>query len=53
LNKLPGEPHTYQSMDLPGHDSKGERVSEQAMERLLERLIASKMISLKVGINIH
>ncbi|KIM84623.1 hypothetical protein PILCRDRAFT_390142 [Piloderma croceum F 1598] len=49
LNKLPGEPHTYQSMDLPGHDSKGERVSEQTMERLLERLIASKTISLKIG----
>jgi hypothetical protein len=36
-------------MDLPGYDSKGERVSQQIMERLLERLIASKMISLKVG----
>jgi hypothetical protein len=40
-------------MDLPGRDSKGERLSEQTMERLLERLVASKMISLKVGINIH
>jgi hypothetical protein len=53
LKQLPGDPHTYQSMDLPGYDSKGKRVSEQTMERLLERLIASKMVSLKVGIYIH
>jgi len=49
LHRLPGDAHTYQSMDLPGYDSKGEKVSEQTMERILERLIASKTISLKVG----
>lgn len=49
LKELPDKAHTYQSMDLPGRDSKGERISEQTMERLLERLIASKIISLKVS----
>jgi len=49
LNRLPDSAHTYQSMDLPGHNAKGERVSQQTMERLLERLITSKTISLKIG----
>ena len=35
-------------MDTPGYDSKGERVSQQTMERLLERLIAAKTVTLKV-----
>jgi hypothetical protein len=48
LKQLSGDLHTYQALDLPGQDSKGEKVSRETMERLLERLVAAKMISLKV-----
>lgn len=48
LKQLPDTIHVYQSLDVPGLDSKRERVSQQAMERLLERLVAAKTVSLKV-----
>lgn len=43
----------YSSLDLPGVDSKGQSVSPQAVERLLERMIAAKSLTLKVGISLH
>jgi len=36
-------------MDTPGYDSKGEPTSSAKLEKLLERLMAAKMIALKVG----
>jgi len=49
LRQLPGGPQSYESMDTPGYDSKGEIISQQKVERVLERLVAAKMVSLKVG----
>lgn len=49
LDKLPGPAHTFVSMDTPGYDVRGNRVSEAQAEQLLERLVAVKEITLKVG----
>lgn len=48
-NHLNTEAHTYVAMEYPGIDSKGERVSKEHMERLLERLVVPNTIQLKVG----
>lgn len=47
-NHLNTEAHTYVAMEYPGIDSKGERVSKEHMERLLERLVVPNTIQLKV-----
>lgn len=49
LKNLNGCAHTYQSRDRPGVDVDGKVVSSQQMDRLLERLVAPKLIQLKVG----
>ncbi|KAF9229714.1 hypothetical protein BS17DRAFT_689311, partial [Gyrodon lividus] len=48
LHALPGQEIQYNATDSPGSDSNGARVSEQQMERLLERLVAPRFIQLKV-----
>ena len=50
LRQITSDPHVYSSLDLPGVDSKGQPVSLQAVERLLERMMATKTLTLKVGI---
>lgn len=50
LMQLTGETHTYEAMDTPGIDSKGEALTRAQMERQLERLIVQKMITLKVRV---
>ena len=50
LRQITSDPHVYSSLDLPGVDSKGQSVSLQAVERLLERMMATKTLTLKVGI---
>ncbi|KIJ07606.1 hypothetical protein PAXINDRAFT_158369 [Paxillus involutus ATCC 200175] len=49
LHALPGQIIQYDATDTAGSDSNGVRVSEQQMERLLERLVAPRVIQLKVG----
>ncbi|TFK36793.1 hypothetical protein BDQ12DRAFT_224622 [Crucibulum laeve] len=49
LRQLPGLVYTYNANDHGGIDSRGQRISPQQTERLLERLIAPKAIHLKVG----
>ncbi|KAJ7462772.1 hypothetical protein B0H11DRAFT_1735006, partial [Mycena galericulata] len=48
LNKLPGNCQSYLAMQYPGVNSRGERVSIEQMERLLDRLVVPKSIQLKV-----
>ncbi|KAF8845463.1 hypothetical protein BDN67DRAFT_892504, partial [Paxillus ammoniavirescens] len=48
LHALPGQVIQYDATDTAGSDSNGVRVSEQQMERLLERLVAPRVIKLKV-----
>jgi len=49
LNQLPGTCESYLAMEYAGLNSKGERVGQQQMEKLLERLVVPKTIRLKVG----
>ncbi|KAJ7770822.1 hypothetical protein DFH07DRAFT_256083 [Mycena maculata] len=48
LDKLPGECQTYLAMEYRGINSKGERVSQEQMGKLLDRLVVPKLIRLKV-----
>lgn len=48
LNALGGSPHVYHSVDSRGYNAKGELVERDTAKRLLERLIASSEIALKV-----
>ncbi|KAJ3718423.1 PIF1-like helicase-domain-containing protein [Lentinula raphanica] len=47
LSSLPGESHTYRAMDIPGKDIDGVPLSYAQMDRLLERLVVPKSITLK------
>ncbi|KAJ3985391.1 hypothetical protein F5890DRAFT_1157986 [Lentinula detonsa] len=49
LSSLPGDPHTYRAMDIPGKDVNGIPLNYLQMDRLLERLIVPKSVTLKVG----
>ncbi|KAJ3714015.1 hypothetical protein DFJ43DRAFT_885368 [Lentinula guzmanii] len=49
LSSLPGDPHTYRAMDIPGEDVNGIPLNYLQMDRLLERLIVPKSVTLKVG----
>jgi hypothetical protein len=48
LKQLNTDLQTYIGTESPGIDSKGERVTKEHMERLLERLVVPKSIQLKV-----
>ena len=48
LRSLKSEMFTFKALDTPGGDANGYRISPEAMNRLLDRLVASKSISLKV-----
>lgn len=48
LQRLPGHADTYNALDFAGVDSKGVRVTDQARDRLLERLVTPSSIKLKV-----
>jgi ATP-dependent DNA helicase PIF1 len=49
LNALKTETQTYRSHDIPGRTDDGQRVSQEGAARLLEKLIATREITLKVG----
>ncbi|KLO19972.1 hypothetical protein SCHPADRAFT_808166, partial [Schizopora paradoxa] len=49
LAKLPDPSQTYVSVDTPGNDSNGHRISLKKAEDILERLVALKEVTLKVG----
>lgn len=49
LDVLPGEIFTYTAMESRGFNMYGERISFDAAGRLLERLVAPREITLKVG----
>ncbi|EFI28655.1 DNA repair and recombination protein pif1 [Coprinopsis cinerea okayama7 len=49
LNQLQGEARTYAAQDIPGRDADGRITSPAKMEQLLDRLLAPKSITLKVG----
>lgn len=48
LRQLTTDLHTYDALEYPGVDSKGEKVTREQMGRLLERLVVPKSIHLKV-----
>lgn len=48
LNELTGDTHIYRSMDSRGYNAKGEQLEKEMAQRLLERLVAPRSISLKV-----
>lgn len=48
LNMLTGKIHVYRSMDSRGYNAKGEQLEKDMAQRLLERLVAPRSISLKV-----
>lgn len=50
LSSLPGDPHTYRAMDIPGTDANGNTLNYAQMERLLERLVVPQSITLKVDL---
>ncbi|THH11770.1 hypothetical protein EW145_g431 [Phellinidium pouzarii] len=49
LSSLPGPSHTYRALDIAGIDIRGHPITLQQAEKLLERLIAVKSLTLKVG----
>lgn len=49
LSELKGRVYTYHSIDSRGYNAKGEILDKETAERLLERLVARREISLKVG----
>jgi ATP-dependent DNA helicase PIF1 len=49
LNELTGNTHIYCSMDSRGYNAKGEQLEKEMAQRLLERLVAPRSISLKIG----
>jgi hypothetical protein len=49
LQRLPGQAHTYQSLDTPGQDDKGQRVSENRATQLLNGLVVQRELRLKAG----
>ncbi len=48
LKNLPGEQHTYRARDIPGIDAYGNPTKSDAMEKLLDRLVVPREVSLKV-----
>jgi hypothetical protein len=48
LKQINADLQSYIATESPGIDSKGERVTKEHMERLLERLVVPKSIQLKV-----
>lgn len=48
LDELTGNAHIYHSMDSRGYNAKGELVEKEMAQRLLERLVAPRSLSLKV-----
>lgn len=50
LSQLSGDPHTYNALDTGGRDLNGEWVGPVQRDRLLERLVVPKSLTLKVGI---
>ncbi|KAJ4476616.1 hypothetical protein J3R30DRAFT_309841 [Lentinula aciculospora] len=50
LQSLPRDSHTYQALDIPGTDTQGNTLTYTQMDRLLERLVVPKIITLKVGL---
>lgn len=49
LKSINSTPHEYKATDRPGRDEKGNDISLEKMNRLLERLVAPKTITLKVS----
>jgi len=49
LREIKSTAHVYASVDIPGYDDKHFKITMQTMERLLDRLVAPKSITLKVG----
>jgi hypothetical protein len=49
LHAIQAEPKTYLAHDTPGVSDDGQRVTQDGAARLLERLIAPKELTLKVG----
>ncbi|KAL5518664.1 hypothetical protein ACEPAH_347 [Sanghuangporus vaninii] len=49
LRNLPGPSQTYVAFDVPGRDHRGIQVTAQHADKLLERLVAVKRITLKIG----
>ncbi|KAL5495571.1 hypothetical protein ACEPAI_1034 [Sanghuangporus weigelae] len=49
LRNLPGPSQTYLAFDVPGRDHRGIQVTAQQADKLLERLVAVKRITLKIG----
>lgn len=48
LGALKEKTERYEAMDMPGHDDQGRPIPWNIVERLVERLIAPKVIDLKV-----
>lgn len=48
LDALPGLCETFIALEYAGYNSKGERVSPETKDKLLDRLVVPKMIRLKV-----
>ena len=49
LEALPGDPCTFSAMDFAGYDYEGNPIDKSSAERLLDRINASPVISLKVN----
>jgi hypothetical protein len=52
LKELTGEIQTYQAMDSRGYDASGEPIDKETAQRLLDRLVARREISLKVVMDV-
>lgn len=48
LEEIKELPHPYDASDSRGYDDKGNRISLEKMERLLDNLVAQKTVVLKV-----
>ena len=53
LANLPPPAHTYDSLDVAGHDVRGKPISPQQAQKLLDKLVVLKSVTLKVVLYIH
>lgn len=50
LRSLPSNAVTFESLDIPGRDASGNPTSNEAMNRLLERMVVLQTVQLKVWV---
>lgn len=53
LANLPPPAHSYDSLDIAGHDIRGKLISTEQAQKLLDKLVVLKSVTLKVYLYAH